>query len=102
MEELLKEPGWHYLRLFELVVDEIGHELEDGTYYEPTFKRNFKLVGIRSDGTHFQVNITFDKDVDLDLLKLVGAKFVNGIMTFESFRTCKCVVGKPCEKHAHV
>lgn len=99
IEEQLKGPGWHYLRLYGPSVDEIGHELEDGTYYEPTFQRNFQLVGMRSDGTHFCVNIMFEKDVELELLRKVGAAFVNGIMSLETFRACECLVGKRCEQH---
>ena len=99
IEEQLEEHGWHWLNLIGPSVDMYGHRMENGDYFEPTFKRNFKLMGLRSDGTYFEVNIPFEKEVELDFLKMVGAQFKNAIMTFESFRTCECVLGKNCEKH---
>jgi hypothetical protein len=100
VREVVESPGWHMLKMYGPAVDEYGHTMEDGTHYPPTFATNIKLAALRSDGTYFQVNLVFNEDeVPAEALRLMAAKFVNGLMTLETFRTCACVAGRTCERH---
>lgn len=99
-KEAVESNGWHWLEITSVNEDQYGCELSDGTYYEPTFKKGFQVMALRTDGEYFSVNITLDKDeIDMNVLQAVVSKLKNALHTLETFRKCKCTAEKRCSVH---
>ena len=95
-------PGWHWLVFSGFREYVNGAVLEDDIFLPPTLNWIGNVAAMRTDETHFYVNIMIPAGEVTDLkvnIDTVGRAMSNALKTLETFRTCSCLVGKPCDLH---
>lgn len=96
------QPGWHWLQVTSPAQDTYGWtDPKTGEHFPATLDWMFKLLGMRTDGTYFNVAIRIPRESvsDETQLKLMVSELSRAVILFEQFRTCGCVVGKECSQH---
>lgn len=96
------ERGWDHIDLSAFTQDEYGWEdPKTKEWYPPTSTWMANITARRSDGQFFyvMVKVSDEEKKRPDLLHIVTETIRAGLDHLESFRTCDCVAGRPCDFH---